>query len=140
MNKLMIALWMTIFLSACAGSQKTPAFEEPWSIRFGYSGGATNVPVEYVLSHYRQLHKVAGDSLVFDSKVPRRKMKKLIDLMEDMNFNGIKLVDYGNITYFISLQSPEKNHRVSWSQQSDNQGIFDLYQTLFALVKNDTTL
>lgn len=135
MNKPMIALWMAFFLSSCVGSKKMTAFEEPWSIGFGYSGGATNVPVEYVLSHNRQLHKVSGDSLIFTNNVSRRNMNKLTDLMEDMDFNGIKLVDYGNITYFISVQSPAMNHRISWSQQSDSQGIINLYQALFELVK-----
>ena len=135
MNRISIALWVAILLSACSNTRDVAALDASWRLSFGYTGGATNVPVAYTVLSNRQLVRIEGATEAPIKRVTRRQMKKIRHMLDDMNFSGIKVSDRGNITYYISLVDRGNTHTLTWSDQSDQPVIVALYQELFSMVK-----
>lgn len=127
-----IFLWTGVFLIcliSCSNLKMKSSDNDAFQIRFGRSGGFTNIPLEYLLDGSGDIFKIQKDTLNAGS-VPRRKIKKLTERLTEMDFEHLDVNEPGNMTYFISVTTDTYNNTVKWNDQTDNYPLKELYKDL----------
>lgn len=118
-----------ICLTSCSNLRMMPSDNDAFQIRFGRSGGFTNIPLEYLLDGTGDIFKLQSDTLNAGS-VSRRKIKKLKERLTELDFEHLDINDPGNMTYFISVKTDTYNNTVKWNDQTDNDPLKELYKDL----------
>jgi len=111
-----------------------PSGNDTFQIRFGKSGGFTNIPMEYMLDGSGDIFKIQNDTLNAGS-VSRRKIRKLKERLTELDFEHLDVSDQGNMTYFISVITDAYNNTVKWNDQTDNEPLKEFYKELLEYVK-----
>ncbi len=127
-----ITLWtcvLFVFLISCSNLKMKQSDNDAFRIRFGRSGGFTNIPLEYLLDGTGDIYKLQSDTLNAGS-VSRRKMKKLTERLTELDFEHLDTNDPGNMTYFISVKTDTYDNTVKWNDQTDNEPLKELYKEL----------
>ncbi len=111
-----------------------PSDNDAFKIRFGRSGGFTNIPMEYLLKGSGDLFRIQNDTLKINS-VSLRKIRKLKERLTELDFEHLNLSDPGNMTYFISVTADNYNNTVKWNDQTDNEPLKEFYKELLKHLK-----
>jgi hypothetical protein len=121
-------------LISCSNTRSMPSDNDAFKIRFGRSGGFTNIPMEYLLKGSGDLFRIQNDTLKINS-VSLRKIRKLKERLTELDFEHLNLSDPGNMTYFISVTADNYNNTVKWNDQTDNEPLKEFYKELLKHLK-----
>lgn len=133
-NKL-ISITVLIMALSCSSAEKITSDTSSPRIYFGKSGGFTNIPLEYVLIGKGHLFRVEKDSLVKIKRINSGELKTLETLIENAGIRQSELLETGNITYHIKLVEKGMEKTITWSDNTPEEKVKELYKTLMAIVK-----
>ena len=112
-----------------------PSDKDTFEIRYGKSGGFTNIPMEYKIDANGDIFKILNsDTLKIDS-VSGRKIKKIKHQLTELDFEHLEINDPGNITYFINVCTGTYQNTVKWNDMTDNEPLKMLYKGLLKKIK-----
>lgn len=134
MNKYVILASLIILLISCAQSRKMTVSDTAESVRFGKTGGFTNIPMEYALQHNRRVYEIAADTANPVNRISRKEMKEIVAALDSMDFKSLKLNEPGNMTYFMLVRNESWENRVQWSDNTDNEQVKSLYKLLLKTI------
>ncbi len=106
-------------------------------IRFGNSGGFTNIPMEYVLYGDGELAKVQNGQETVVHSVGRKTMREIKKRIASMDFEHLEINDPGNRTYFIKIKNDAFENAVRWNDSTDNDPIKNLYKKLTGILTHE---
>ncbi len=131
----LISITVLLMTLSCSGAEKITSDTSSPRIYFGKSGGFTNIPLEYVLIGKGHLFRVEKDSLVKIKKINAAELKNLETRIENAGIRQADLHETGNITYHIRMVEKGTEKTITWSDNTPDEKVKELYKTLMAIVK-----
>jgi len=130
MNKSVILVSLLTLLISCAQPRKMTVDYTGKSVRFGKTGGFTNIPMEYVLQDNRRVFEIVADTAKPVNRISKKQMKEIVAVFDAMDFRNLKLNEPGNMTYFVDVRYESWENRVQWSDITDYEQVKNLYKLL----------
>ena len=117
-------------LISCAQPRKMTVSDTGESMRFGRTGGFTNIPMEYALQKNRRVYEIAADTANPVNRISRKEMKEIMAAFDSLDFKSLKLNEPGNMTYFVFVRNETWENRIQWSDNTNNEQVRNLYKLL----------
>lgn len=136
MRTLIIMILSALTISCTTQKQaKTPtaSFIE---IKFGSSGGFTGMTNEYLIKQDGKVFKITSDTLNQINQIDNFYIKNIDSQIAELEFENLNLRDKGNMTYFIEVQTTSSNNKITWTDQTQNDSVKQLYKNLVKTLKN----
>ena len=121
---------------SCAHPGKLTGDYQGNSVRFGKSGGFTNIPMEYVLHDDRHVYEIVADSTIFVNRISRKQMKDIEELLDSVDFKNLKMTETGNMTYFMHAKFKSWENKVQWTDISENEQLKNIYKKLLSTIND----
>jgi hypothetical protein len=134
MNKYIILVSLFILLISCAQPRKMTGSDAGESVRFGKTGGFTNIPMEYALQKNRRVYEIAADTANPVNRISRKEMKEIAAALDSMDFKSLTLNEPGNMTYFVLVRNESWQNRIQWSDNTNNEQVRNLYKLLLKTI------
>jgi hypothetical protein len=134
MNKYIILVSLFILLISCAQPRKMNVSDAGESVRFGKTGGFTNIPMEYALQKNRRVYEIAADTANPVNRISRKEMKEIAAALDSMDFKSLTLNEPGNMTYFVLVRNESWQNRIQWSDNTNNEQVRNLYKLLLKTI------
>lgn len=127
-------------LASCKSQQYTAENLPEQQLLFGEGGGFTGAVTEYILLENGQIFKnySLNDSTIELGHVKKRTAKDMMKKIQAMQLDTMDVKQPGNMYYFLSYKTSNKEHRVTWgapAYQVDPQ-IEAFYKELMQMSKN----
>ncbi|MBN2164656.1 MAG: hypothetical protein JW717_00095 [Marinilabiliaceae bacterium] len=135
MRALVIMILSVLTISCATQKQaKTPttSFIE---IKFGSSGGFTGMTNEYLIKQDGKVFKITSDTLNQLNQIDNSEIKNIDRQIVELEFENLKLRDKGNMTYFIEVQTSNFINKITWTDQTQNDSVRQLYKNLVKTLK-----
>ena len=136
---LLISLCLLCLYVSCNVSKKVnTAGKYNFEIRFGSTGGFTNINPIYIVKSNGEISKQASASAEIQqvSKMSKSKADSLYLLLDKSNFNNLKINEVSNYTNYIEVKSEQFNNKISWFNDSQIPAeVKKLHSYLLTLVK-----
>jgi hypothetical protein len=140
MIRMLALISLFLFMLNCSSKRKVSTIDAfPFEIRFGSTGGFTNInPVFMVKSTGEVLKKDNASSEPYLlKKITRPIVDSLYLLIRDSKFESLKINQVSNITKYIEIKSEKFTNKVTWSDDSQIPvELMILNQTLIKTIKN----
>jgi hypothetical protein len=129
-----------LHLSTTCKPQKLKQAEK---ITIGSGGGFTGQTKEYIINKDGSILLKQGDKEAKGfGKISKKDWRELTKKTEESGLQTLDLNDPGNFYYYIQITVKDKNHKVTWNNQSGEPGkkMQALYNYMMELVlKSKTT-
>jgi hypothetical protein len=135
MKKLLLLTAAITMLISCNTAKNGVYAPTDFQVFFGSSGGFTNEKIEYVLNDDGNIFKIERDSTFHYKKIAKKKVTNIQHLLNESDFGKVTQNTPGNMSYFISVNSPEYKNKVIWNDGSSNKQIANLFMKLMETVK-----
>lgn len=130
-----IIIILSVFTMSCTtqklAKNSLPNFIE---IKFGSGGGFTGMTNEYVLQQDGQVYKRISNKLSLINRIQNSELENIEKKLVEMNFESIQLNEKGNMTYFIEVHTSTYTHRITWSDNTQNDSTKQFYKSLITLI------
>ncbi len=126
-----------LLLFSCTQTRKATAPGCDFEIRFGRTGGFTNIPVEYALFENRKVYRIRGDESVNVNRIRIKEMKEIKNLVDSLGFRNLESEKPGNVNYFIRVCTADSDHRVSWSETGGDNPRNILFRRLLDTLREE---
>jgi hypothetical protein len=136
-KKTLFILSILSVLLSCSSTKTADSERMDLEIRFGNSGGFTNIPMEYVLYGDGELAKVQNGQETVVHSVGRKTMREIKKIIASMDFEHLEINDPGNRTYFIKIKNDAFENAVRWNDSTDNDPIKTLYKKLTGILTHE---
>jgi len=125
---LMVLILISDF--SCNNARRIASDKPKPEIQFGRTGGFTNIPDEYIINEKGVVFKISGDESTKINDISKKRMKTIVKLINDLDFEHIEINEPGNISYFIRVITSEYENKVIWNDLSSNDPVKNLYKEL----------
>ena len=129
---MIILTTVVMLLCGCSQTKKTTDTDRPFEIRFGRTGGFTNVKVEFVLRENREVFRIQNDEAIKINRIRVKEMKEIRRMIDSVGFKNLSLEEPGNVSYFIKVQDPEYENAVQWTNTMEESPLNKLYHLLLS--------
>lgn len=132
----LIIMILSVLITSCATQQqaKIPAVRFV-QIKFGSSGGFTGITNEYLLKQDGRVFKITSDSFNKINQINKPEINNINSEIAELGFENLNLQEKGNITYFIEVQTSNFNNKTTWTDQTQSDGVKQLYKNLVKTLK-----
>jgi len=129
-----------LLLLNCTSSHKASTIDAyPFEIRFGNTGGFTNINPVFMVKSTREVLKkdnVSSEPYLL-RKTTKPKLDSLYLLIRESNLGNLKINQVSNFTKYIEIKSEKYNNKVMWFNDSQIPvELKRLYDTLIDAIKN----
>jgi hypothetical protein len=137
---LLIAFCLLFFFVSCSSSRK--AYTGPrynFEIRFGSTGGFTNINPGFIVKSNGELSKQATPTAAIE---PLRKLSlaetdSIYVLLDRADFNKLRINQVSNFTQYIEVKSENINNKICWFKPTQlTSEVNALHNFLLNLIKN----
>jgi citrate lyase gamma subunit len=129
--RILMMMILSVLTMSCATQKQakplTPSFIE---IRFGNVGGFSGMTNEYLLKQDGKVYKNSNVELNFVNQIKQTEIENIEKQISELNLKNIELNEKGNLTYFIKVQTSTYDKKITWSDQTQNDSIKELYKSL----------
>jgi hypothetical protein len=136
MNRIITLTIFVLLLCGCSHTKKTTDTEQPFEIRFGQTGGFTNVTVEFVIRENREVFRIQNDEAVRINNIRVKEMKEIRNMIDSVDFKNLSSGEPGNVSYFIKVTDPEYEKAIQWTNVTEESPLNKLYHLLLSTLKN----
>lgn len=133
--KTYLILLFSLLMVSCASLKKTGSVDNFDAVYFGSGGGFTGIINTFMIDSEGYVYKANGEEKTEIKRLKYKTLKRISKQIEKINLKEIDSQDTGNMTYFIDLQSGDEQHKVTWSDASDQPELKSLYTCLFETLK-----
>ena len=127
-------LLMILLLTSCSGQNKIKTSSDS-IIKFGSSGGFTNMTTEYVIMGNRHIIKRERNTETLLHTLDKKTFKEIYHQIDAIHFKDLKVNEPGNMTYFIEVKTKTFENKASWNDTTDEDQLKTLYKTLVSILK-----
>jgi hypothetical protein len=121
---------IVLLLCGCSHTKKTTDTDRPFEIRFGHTGGFTNIKVEFVIRENREVFRIQNDEAVRINRIRKKVIREIRSMIDSVDFKNLTSEQPGNVNYFIKVQDPEYENAVQWSNTMEESPLNKLYHLL----------
>jgi hypothetical protein len=122
-------------INASCKKQKSKQVEK---ITVGSGGGITGATKEYTINKDGSVLLLQGPKKATEGfgKISRKHLHEITRKSEEAGLKSLDLNEPGNFYYYIEIIENGKNHRVTWSSQSSENGkrMQELYNYIMAII------
>jgi hypothetical protein len=123
---------VVLLLYGCSHTKKTTDTERAFEIRFGHTGGFSNVTVEYLIRENREVFRIQNDEAIRINRIRIKEMKEIRSMIDSVDFKNLFSEKPGNVSYFIKVQDPEYENAVQWTNTMEESPLNKLYHLLLS--------
>jgi hypothetical protein len=135
-----VLLFVLFFAFHCSLSHKTANKEKyPFEIRFGSTGGFSNINPIFIVKHTGEVLKKDNSSAEPNlvRKISKQKTDSIYQLIKDSNFSNLTIKHTSNLTHYIEIQSDKFTNKVMWFNESQiPEELKKLNDILLSAIKN----
>ena len=120
---------------SCSNTQKASSDHPEPGIRFGRTGGFTNIPDEYLLNMKGEVFKITKDDSTRINNISRKKLKAIGKMLDAIDFEHLQINEPGNLSYFINVTGSGYQNTVTWNDRTSVNAVKNLYKELLTTLK-----
>jgi len=133
-GSLVLVLFIAMAQSCCNTAKTSSGTPEP-GIRFGKTGGFTNIPEEYLINDKGQVFKITREGSAQINDISGKEMKSIRKMMDTLDFENLQINEPGNISYYIKVISADHEKSATWNDKTSSSNLKDLYKKLLTTIK-----
>lgn len=132
---ILLIIGLLILTNSCNNLKKMCPDKTTFEIHFGKSGGFTNMQMEYKMCENGNIIKIQNDVSQKINTIKKNKINTIKNLLLDSDFEHLKIIEPGNITYFITVKTDKFKNTVKWNDLIINDSLKNLYKELLMTIK-----
>jgi len=131
-----VLLAVILLVPACHSNKKLVASGVMFStVKFGSSGGFTNLTTTYVIEADGGLYKSGPNAVTQLGTLENSEILRIESDLQELRFGDLELSEVGNMTYFIEVARQDSMHKVTWTHATEAPEIKAFYTSLTDLLK-----
>ncbi len=136
---LLIAFCLVCLYVSCSAYKKVNTTGKySFEIRFGNTGGVTNINPVFIVKSNGEIWKKSNASALEQQikKMSRVQVDSVYLLLDKSNFNNLKINEISNYTNYIEVKSEKINNKINWYDFSRIPAeVKELHTFLLTLIK-----